>query len=356
VESALSGALQTDQDDNFHGSMSLKRQHTDSMSAASSERASERGPSSLTWLAMLASAGLAVATVLPRAAPSHWAIDLLAHFPVQIAIAAFFVVMLLLLLRRPKLAIFPLLVLIANAWPAAALYFPTDGAEAEGATYRVVSANVLARNRNYAALIDFIRVADPDFFFVLEMNGDWLEAVRELEGRYPYSVVAPREDNFGIGLFSRAPITRREIHMTPEAEVPSIVATLALGEGELTVIGTHPVPPMSRERAYLRNLQLGEIGRVAAELPEPTILVGDLNVTSWSPHFAGLLKQTQLRDARRGYGIQPSWPNFPWPLRIPIDHTLVSHDIRVADRSLGPDIGSDHLPVILDFQLTGTTP
>jgi hypothetical protein len=48
--------------------------------------------------------------------------------------------------------------------------------------------------------------------------------------------------------------------------------------------------------------------------------------------------------------------NFRWPtwapsfLRVPIDHIFVSSSWRVIDRRLGPMVGSDHLPVLVDLQ------
>jgi endonuclease/exonuclease/phosphatase (EEP) superfamily protein YafD len=314
-----------------------------------------RARSPWTKLAIVASLGLAVVTALAWAARYHWALELLSHFPVQIALATLAPLLLLLAAGERKLAILPLVVLIANAWRPAACYLPVQTAPRGGKTLRVVAANVLSKNRRHEDFIRFIRTSKPDFFFVLEMNRDWLDALRELENDYPHSVVAPREDNFGIGLFSRVEIKQCEIHITPGPDVPSIIAILDLGDGELTVVGTHPLPP-DRRRSHLRNLQLEDLGRMAAELPLPKVLVGDLNVTPWSPYFADLLRQTQMRDARRGFGIQPSWPNFIWPLRIPIDHTLVSHDIHVVDRWLGPNIGSDHLAVVMDFQVTAPGP
>ena len=66
-----------------------------------------------------------------------------------------------------------------------------------------------------------------------------------------------------------------------------------------------------------------------------------------------LMRQTGLDNARKGFGLLPTWPAFmPWPfLRIPIDHCLVSPDIRVIRMRTGRTIGSDHLPIIVDMAI-----
>jgi endonuclease/exonuclease/phosphatase (EEP) superfamily protein YafD len=40
-------------------------------------------------------------------------------------------------------------------------------------------------------------------------------------------------------------------------------------------------------------------------------------------------------------------------LRIPIDHCLVSPSVAIVDRRVGPPVGSDHLPVFVDFAISG---
>jgi endonuclease/exonuclease/phosphatase (EEP) superfamily protein YafD len=81
------------------------------------------------------------------------------------------------------------------------------------------------------------------------------------------------------------------------------------------------------------------------------VLLGDLNTTSWSPHFRDLINTAGLKDSRAGFGIQPTWPAGTPPLWIPLDHCLVSPEIKVHDRRVGPNVGSDHFPVIVEFSL-----
>jgi endonuclease/exonuclease/phosphatase family metal-dependent hydrolase len=49
----------------------------------------------------------------------------------------------------------------------------------------------------------------------------------------------------------------------------------------------------------------------------------------------------------------PTWPTRFSPLLIPIDHCLVSATVAVVKRSVGPNIGSGHCPLLVDLALTG---
>jgi len=56
-------------------------------------------------------------------------------------------------------------------------------------------------------------------------------------------------------------------------------------------------------------------------------------------------------------GLQPIWRSkslvsgLAGFLSLPIDHALVSADVAPRANRLGPDIGSDHRPLIVDLQL-----
>jgi endonuclease/exonuclease/phosphatase (EEP) superfamily protein YafD len=88
-------------------------------------------------------------------------------------------------------------------------------------------------------------------------------------------------------------------------------------------------------------------------LPGPKICVGDLNITPWSPYYRSFVERTKLVNVRNGFGLLPSWPTFLFfkCLMLPLDHCLVSDDIRVADAQTGEPIGSDHLPLIVEIEL-----
>ncbi len=42
---------------------------------------------------------------------------------------------------------------------------------------------------------------------------------------------------------------------------------------------------------------------------------------------------------------QATWNARRWVPRIPIDHVVVSPEVKVIARRVGPDVGSDHLPI-----------
>jgi endonuclease/exonuclease/phosphatase (EEP) superfamily protein YafD len=62
-----------------------------------------------------------------------------------------------------------------------------------------------------------------------------------------------------------------------------------------------------------------------------------------------LLEVGKLKDSEQGFGPQPSWSTEMLIPFVPIDHFLVSNDIEVLNRVLGPNLGSDHLPVYVDL-------
>ena len=120
-------------------------------------------------------------------------------------------------------------------------------------------------------------------------------------------------------------------------------------------MGVHPTSPKPTEPedSRERNYQLDHIGATVEGVAGPVIVAGDFNTTPWSPHFRDLLATTGLRDAGTGRGWLPTWPGRLGPAGIPIDHVLVRGEVAVTGLRRGPDVGSDHYPLIADLRVGG---
>ena len=129
------------------------------------------------------------------------------------------------------------------------------------------------------------------------------------------------------------------------------MANFTLGDKPVTLLFTHPVPPASLEYYHWRNEQFEEIASQRALFHDRLILIGDLNSTSWSYHFQSFIKKMELLDSRKGLGLHTTWPAILPLMGITIDHVLVSSDIKIIERKVGPHIGSDHKPVYVRLGL-----
>lgn len=281
----------------------------------------------------------------------NWHFELASHFRAQYCLAFLIGMILLLAARRFRIATAAaalLAVHVALLWP---FYRPAVSESSGAGTLRIVSLNIHSVNRQEAAVLGMIRETSPDVAVFLEVSEHWGRVLSQLEDEWPHSLTDARHGNFGIAIYSRVPLVRQRIEFLSES-CPAILATIEPGGVPLTICGAHPYPPMGAGASAMRDRQLQTLAKLVAAEPGDRIVVGDFNCTSWSPAFGDLVQKTGLLDSRLGQGVQPSWPTFlPALLRIPIDHCLVSPEVRVRHRRIGPDVGSDHLPVIVDLAL-----
>jgi endonuclease/exonuclease/phosphatase (EEP) superfamily protein YafD len=294
-------------------------------------------------LAGLGSAAV-VASVLPLAARLWWVFELFTHFRVQL-LAGLAVLTLLFAARRAwtwcgLLA----LCMAANVAPLLPYIQPVAAGAARPATLTVLGVNVEADNDEPAQLLASIAQSNPDVVLVLEFTERWGEHFAPLAAAYPHQFRRPRFDPFGIALFSRHPF--ESVAELDLGATSAIDARLRTPRGTTRLIGVHLMPPVSAEWARQRNSQLDALADHAASATEPLIVLGDFNISPYSPYFRDWLAETQLTDAGRGLGPRFSWPSFLPLLGIPIDHCIVSESLGVAEyRRLGA-FGSDHYPVL----------
>lgn len=304
----------------------------------------------------MATVGAGAATLGALGAAQAWPLELLSHFRVQYAVALTILAGALLMLRARTWAAAAVILLAVNAWVVAPFVLPigarVDCAIDAGApSLKLASINVYSGNPTPQRVLEYIDATDPDVVVLLEVTPEWEQRLTALAARYPHSAVQSRAGNFGIALFSRHPLHGLE-YVPLSRDNDAISAGIELGDGRVHVVAAHPFPPAGGRGAELRNRQLRELAVHVAQLGRPCVVAGDLNITPFSPYFDSFLAAGGLRDPRRGQGVLPTWPSQRWPLWIPIDHCVVSAGIA-ARITVGPDVGSDHRPLLAELQMAG---
>jgi len=275
-----------------------------------------------------------------------WVLDLV----VVLAILS----LILLLMRHHRLAVVSGLFALMNLGLVLPLYWGAPRPSYHSlSTARAMMLNVNTANTDYAAVLAVIERYSPDFLYLEEVDQRWMIALKRLDATYPHSISDPRSDNFGVAFFSRYPFVASEILQLGPAGIPSVLVRSSIAGREFFILGTHPLPPTSAAYAALRDIQLVELSGIVKRLDAPVLLLGDLNATPWSYPFKRLLRDSALIDGSRGFGLQPTWPAGMFPLLVPIDHCLHSPAIQVVRKEVGPAVGSDHYPVVVEFALRG---
>jgi endonuclease/exonuclease/phosphatase (EEP) superfamily protein YafD len=273
--------------------------------------------------------------------------ELSSHFFIQYFFALTLAVLFYLITRKWRLALGFGVFWITAAIELAPFYIPQPQSVPPNAPQlSIVQSNVNTKNQEYDRVADYVLKTNADVAAFEETSQAWVDHLKKrLSATYPYEIDKPREDNFGIALFSKYPFTKASIEEFGKIQLPSTLAQIEVQGKPVTLIGTHALPPMDDEMLNTRTLEMKGYIERRKDFGERFVLFGDLNCSSWSPYFGDLLTGLGVRDSRLGFGVQPSWPDVIPLLWTPIDHLLVNDAFVVIDRKIGPHVGSDHFPV-----------
>lgn len=276
-----------------------------------------------------------------------WVLDLAANFRAHMTVVLAIAAVVLALGRWPRTA---LTIALAGALNAATVLPLFVGPVSRPADFdlRVMSFNLLSDNDHFDEVIGFIAAERPDVVVLHEASRPWEEALAA--SQLDYEITRGRNEGLIFGSLVLAP---------PGSEVESFgfqvsdarAIEVVLPSG-VAVLGIHPLAPFPNDQTERRQYQFEFAGLWAASRSGPVIIVGDFNASPWSHSFRRLRIETGLRNSQAGYGLELSYPAGANPLlQLSIDHLLHSPDLAVVDRRLGPALGSDHFPLIVDLSL-----
>lgn len=283
----------------------------------------------------------------------NYVFELLRHFRLWNAVIGIALAVLLLLFRDWKFAVIALLAGVWQGWPVwdysraqppnppASSFLSLKAWRGQG-SFTLLSCNLLYECRDPERMIASLRNANPDVMLFLEFTPEWQRKfAATLWNDYPHRVEEPLPGYSGICLASKLPLESAE-SLEVAGGVPLLRAVVLVADERITLLGVHPPPPIRPELYKTWRASFDEWPALVLEPRENHYLVaGDLNTTPFTRTFARLCEETGLRDSAVGYGLTNTW-HLAGPLGLPLDHVLVSYQLLVTERTIGPDTGSDH--------------
>lgn len=285
-----------------------------------------------------------------------WVVDLTSHFRMQYF--AFQVLgLLVLVLARARFRWMVPVVLCAGLNAGFLLpYFvsPMEKATpASGKTVRVLHMNVLKYGNDFKGAAQRIRQDNPDILSLQELNPKWQQALEStgVLKRFPYRRVRKQSE---IGIYTSLPVINDEVIAAGPGQMAALHTRVRVDGRPVSVIIMHPPAPVNVAYAVKQRrlfLAMEQVYQAGDHIENRSMIIGDLNTTPFSWSYRRFVDHTGMQNFRTGRGYLPSWPSFAPLLQIPIDHVLLSKGWRVRSARVGPAIGSDHLPVLVDLQL-----
>jgi vancomycin resistance protein VanJ len=239
--------------------------------------------------------------------------------------------------------------------------------QAHGQKYRVLTCNVGGRDFDEPLLLALIARVQPDFIALQECQDP-----RALAALGDYHVIHHGE----LIVASRFPLQlRTELsgahppHVYPRLLILSCAADTP--HGKITFCSLHL--PSARyglsnvldkttglspsksglltEQIALRKEQSRAVASIVEALPDPVILAGDFNMPEESSIYRDNWSTYQNAFSRTGFGFGYTFNGAVRgiPFGIRIDHILCTAALHPCRCWVGPDVGSDHLPLVADL-------
>lgn len=277
-----------------------------------------------------------------------WGLDLLSHWPKHLALAGL-VVAAIAGVRRMRLAAgLAALVVAANGALVIGLggFALPQAAPAGAQVLRVASANIHGSMAALEKLSAAAKDYGADVVSAYEAPEDLTDA--DMARLFPDFArrVLPSERLEGWKMKRRSLIAARgagDVDVT--AFMGSHGVILRAGVDGVQIVTTHPPSPGAPDVRWDRDRQLASIAQ-GLDTEAPFVIMGDFNTTPWG-HAYTAVPGERAGDPR----FEGTFPAIAGPLGLPIDHVKFGGGLVLTDYRVGPDIGSDHLPLFATFAL-----
>jgi endonuclease/exonuclease/phosphatase (EEP) superfamily protein YafD len=211
-------------------------------------------------------------------------------------------------------------------------------AEGEGKRdVKIAFFNKLYSNTQYDVIDTTLTNINPDVIGLTEIKRSDIGNIPALT-KYQCSLVKDARNDAAIAFFSKYPCALQSDVFANEYILP---LTLQVHETTYHVFVVHPLPPGTPQWLAMRNTELFKLRDHIAELKTDNVMVlGDFNLSPWSPMFKQLTETQQLKNVAQGQGIVFSWNGGI--IKTLIDHIYVPKKVAVQSFASEHVPGSDH--------------
>lgn len=235
-------------------------------------------------------------------------------------------------------------------------------------------------SEDLASIADFIKRVNPDIVCLQELTagyhadiqetGEWIAKKLAYYHHCTYGpMLLPNglQTTMGNGILSRLPFSSIESFVIQDSQMEGVKlikdsrfylqASIVIDDRELCIGTTHlPFHPLFQTTAAKQQM----VERILEKVPthECYILAGDLNTTPRTK-AAKTFRQKGLKNAGPSLSV-PTWTTKPFAigpwnydeLLYRLDYVLHKTGIRIITASILNTELSDHLPILIEFELT----
>ena len=303
---------------------------------------------------------LAFAFLLSLFAEFYYLFDLFSHFALQYAIGGFVLTVMCLRFRRYLYAAVAIFIAIFSIVETRLpLQDPWQFSAPKGvADYRLVTYNHNFGRNSFERITDYFLSTEgqADIVVLQEATDKTVAQAEALSTVYPYQIHQPRDDAFGMMVMSQHEFLESEKIILKGPYYTSFAFRVVIQPPEapapITVYALHPHPPTGPVAKAQREYELQFVAeRIAEDSSENIVMMGDWNITPFSPYFKDVLDVSGLNFQAYGFMQNPTWLSingFKF-LKIPIDHMLFSDGLSQMNKYAGPTFMSDHHMLIGEY-------
>jgi endonuclease/exonuclease/phosphatase (EEP) superfamily protein YafD len=305
--------------------------------------------------------------IISRANLNYYFFDILSQLGFQIFIGGFFLIIILLFLKRFKAAIicfiinfiflFDILYSCKNCNAIAEKHLKNNNNNLKILIFNIEYSNSI---ENFEKIRKTIILENPDIIQLAETSGRLSGEVKKLKKQYPHTLnLDKRKDIFDTVIFSKYPLKNKK-DLTDNI----VAATVVKNNKQFNLISVHFVPIANKLHTEIANRQMAAAIDYIKINKGDYILIGDLNMTMTSKRFTNFLNETNLYTYVSLVKPTSTWPakmqlrfapeyvlieNFPNVLGIQIDHVLYSSKFKLIDKKITNSYGSDHRGLIVNL-------